>query len=75
MQILQQQIILQLVEMVLLLMDNAADAKIKINGQVYTLVYVDATEGWKTVGQTFNQITTADFVAATGGTITNLWRF
>jgi len=46
------------------------DATIKINGQVYTLVYVDATEGWKTVGQTFNQITTAEFVAATGGTIT-----
>ena len=46
------------------------DAKIRINGQVYTLVYVDSTEGWKTVNQTFNQIDTADFVAATGGTIT-----
>ena len=45
------------------------DATIKINGQVYTLVYVDATEGWKTVGQTFNQITTAAYVVATGGTI------
>jgi hypothetical protein len=49
---------------------EAIDAKIKINGQVYTLVYVDATEGWKTVGQTFNQINTAEFVSATGGTIT-----
>jgi hypothetical protein len=49
---------------------EAVDAKIKINGQVYTLVYVDATEGWKTVGQTFNQINTAEFVAATGGTVT-----
>jgi hypothetical protein len=49
---------------------EAIDAKIKVNGQVYTLVYVDATEGWKTVGQTFNQINTAEFVAATGGTIT-----
>jgi hypothetical protein len=49
---------------------ETVDAKIKINGQVYTLVYVDATEGWKTVGQTFNQINTAEFVAATGGTIT-----
>jgi hypothetical protein len=49
---------------------SAVDAKIKINGQVYTLVYVDSTEGWKTVGQTFNQISTAEFVAATGGTIT-----
>jgi hypothetical protein len=49
---------------------EAINAKIKINGQVYTLVYVDATEGWKTVNQTFNQINTAEFVAATGGTIT-----
>jgi hypothetical protein len=48
---------------------SAIDAKIKINGQVYTLVYVDATEGWKTVGQTFNQISTAEFVAATGGCV------
>jgi hypothetical protein len=48
---------------------EAVDAKIKINGQVYTLVYVDATEGWKTVGQTVNQITTKEFVAATGGCI------
>jgi hypothetical protein len=49
---------------------EAVDGKIKINGQVYTLVYVDATEGWKTVNQTFNQISGAEFVAATGGTIT-----
>ena len=48
----------------------AVNATIKVNGQVYTLVYVDATEGWKTVGQTFNQITTAEFITATGGTIT-----
>jgi hypothetical protein len=51
------------------------DAKIKVNGQVYTLVYVDATEGWKTVNQTFNQISTAAFVAATGGTITTCGDF
>jgi len=49
---------------------NAIDGTISINGQVYTLVYVDSTEGWKTVGQTFNQITTASYVSATGGTIT-----
>ena len=49
---------------------DTIDAKIKVNGQVYTLVYVDSTEGWKTVSQTFNQISTAEFVAATGGTIT-----
>jgi hypothetical protein len=49
---------------------EAINAKIRVNGQVYTLVYVDATEGWKTVSQTFNQIGTAEFVTATGGTIT-----
>jgi len=54
---------------------EAFDASIKINGQVYTLVYVDVTEGWKTVGQTFNQINTAAFVAATGGTITTCGDF
>jgi hypothetical protein len=46
------------------------DAVIFVNGQVYTLVYVDATEGWKTVNQTFNQITLPAFIVATGGTIT-----
>jgi hypothetical protein len=46
------------------------NAVINVNGQVYTLVYVDATEGWKTVGQTFNQIPVPSFVAATGGTVT-----
>jgi hypothetical protein len=49
---------------------EAKDAFIFVNGQVYTLVYVDATEGWKTVGQTFNQITLPTFITATGGTIT-----
>jgi hypothetical protein len=49
---------------------QASDAVIFINGQVYTLVYVDATEGWKTVGQTFNQIALPAFITATGGTIT-----
>jgi hypothetical protein len=49
---------------------ESGDAFIFVNGQVYTLVYVDATEGWKTVGQTFNQITTPEYIVATGGTIT-----
>jgi hypothetical protein len=49
---------------------DAIDAIIKVNGQVYTLIYVDATEGWKTISQVFNQITTGEFVVATGGTIT-----
>jgi hypothetical protein len=46
------------------------DGLILVNGQVYTLVYVDSTEGWKTVGQTYNQITLPAYVAATGGTVT-----
>jgi hypothetical protein len=41
---------------------EAIDAIIFVNGQVYTLVYVDATEGWKTVGQTFNQITLPSYI-------------
>ena len=45
------------------------NAVIFVNGQVYTLVYVDATEGWKTVGQTFNQIPLPQFIAATGGCV------
>ena len=49
---------------------QSIDAKIKVNGQSYTLVYVDSTQGWKTVYEAFNQISTAEFVAATGGTIT-----
>jgi hypothetical protein len=49
---------------------KADDALILVNGQVYTLVYVDATEGWKTVGQTFNQIAVPQFIVATGGTVT-----
>ena len=49
---------------------QSIDAKIKINGQSYTLVYVDSTQGWKTVYEAFNQISTALYVAATGGTVT-----
>jgi hypothetical protein len=49
---------------------ESINGTISINGQVYTLVYVDATEGWKTVAQTFNQLPTAQYIVATGGTIT-----
>jgi hypothetical protein len=48
----------------------AVNGTISVNGQVYTLVYVDSTQGWKTVDQTYNQINTALYVAATGGTVT-----
>jgi hypothetical protein len=55
---------------------ESINGTISINGQVYTLVYVDATEGWKTVNQTFNQISpTSLFVAATGGTVLTCGNF
>ena len=46
------------------------DGTIKTNGQSFTLVYIDSTEGWKTVNNATAQIDTGLFVAATGGTIT-----
>lgn len=54
---------------------ETANAFILVNGQVYTLVYVDATEGWKTVNQTFNQISTPTYIVATGGTVTTCGDF
>ena len=44
------------------------DATIDTNGEAYTLVYVDATQGWKTVNTADKQINTAAYVAASGGT-------
>jgi hypothetical protein len=46
---------------------RCVDGTISVNGEAYTLVYVDGTEGWKTVDNTTQQIDTASFVAATGG--------
>ena len=51
------------------------DATMKTNGESFTLVYVDSTEGWKTVNNASAQINTALFVAATGGTITTCGDF
>jgi hypothetical protein len=51
------------------------DGKIDTNGQSFTLVYVDATEGWKTVNNASAQITTATFVTASGGTETTCGDF
>jgi len=44
------------------------DATITGNGESFTLIYVDGTEGWKTVNNANKQIDTALFVTATGGT-------
>jgi hypothetical protein len=47
------------------------DAKITTNGAAITLVYVDATRGWKDVNDATLDVTgIPPFVAATGGTIT-----
>jgi hypothetical protein len=51
------------------------DATIQVDGESYTLIYVDATEGWKTVNNANQQIPTAAYVAATGGTVTTCGDF
>ena len=51
------------------------DATMATNGQSFTLVYVDSTEGWKTVNNADAQINTAQYVTATGGTITTCGNF
>jgi len=41
------------------------------DGQSVTLVFVDSTEGWITVNDSSENISTSPFIQATGGTITN----
>ena len=49
----------------------AADAKLTVNGQSATFVYVDGTEGWINVQETeSSQTGVPPFLIATGGTIT-----
>ena len=49
----------------------AEDAKLDINGQATTLVYVDATEGWINVQNAEDtEVGQPPFLVATGGTIT-----
>jgi len=49
----------------------AGDAKLNVNGQSATFVFVDATEGWINVQETqSSQTGTTGFVMATGGTET-----
>ena len=49
----------------------ANDAKLKIDGQAATFVYVDATEGWVNVQETqASQTGIVEFLSATGGTVT-----
>jgi len=50
---------------------SAADNALKTNGASATLVYGDATKGWAYVQQSdVGDLNNAEFVAATGGTIT-----
>jgi hypothetical protein len=45
-------------------------AKLNTAGQSVTLIYVDATRGWKTVQDSTADITGGAYITATGGTIT-----
>jgi len=47
----------------------AAPAVLSTQGQSVTLVYVDATEGWKNIQDSTSNLVGNNFVAATGGTI------
>ena len=53
----------------------AADAKLAVNGQSLTLVYVDGTEGWINVQNAEDTETGSAFIVATGGTITESGNF
>jgi len=56
---------------------TCVDATIDTNGEAYTLVYVDGTEGWKTVDTADKQIqiSTAKYIVASGGTETTCGNF
>ena len=47
-----------------------ANATLRTQGQSITLVYVDATEGWKNVQDSTSNVTGNPYITATGGTIT-----
>jgi hypothetical protein len=47
-----------------------ANATLSTQGQSITLVYVDATEGWKNVQDSTSNVTGLAYMSATGGTVT-----
>ena len=47
-------------------------AKLSTKGQSVTLVYVDGTQGWKSVQDSTADVTGSGFLTATGGTITTV---
>ena len=48
-----------------------ADAELSTESQSVTLIYVDGTKGWQSIIDGTSNITGNQFIAATGGTITN----
>jgi len=48
----------------------AGDAILSTSDQSITLVYVDATRGWQTVNDSTQSVALAQYVTATGGTVT-----
>ena len=52
------------------------NAILSTEGQSVTFVYVDSTQGWiNTMDSTSNVRGAIPFITATGGTITDLWKF
>ncbi len=49
---------------------QCACATLNTESQSVTLIYVDGTKGWQDIHDSTSNVTGADFVAATGGTIT-----
>jgi hypothetical protein len=47
-----------------------ANAALNTESQSVTLIYVDGTKGWQDIQDSTSNVTGADFIAATGGTIT-----
>ena len=54
---------------------NASSAKLDVNGQAATFVYVDSTKGWVNVQNAEDTEEGATFITATGGTITTCGNF
>jgi len=46
------------------------DAQLATDGQSVTMVYIDGTQGWKSVQDSTSDVTGLSFMTATGGTIT-----
>ena len=54
---------------------STLNAKLTVDGQAVTLVFVDSTEGWKTVNDSQNQVIGQNFISATGGSTADCGNF